>query len=66
MLPHTAGSEHFILPVTFLPSALDSKLNKEVELFLVITHRTMKVSAQYSEAYYPALEGVYKQCDRFA
>lgn len=55
MLPHTASSEYHILPVAFLPSPLDSKLNKEVDLFLVITHRRMKVPAQYSEAYYPAL-----------
>lgn len=54
-VPDTPGSGFHILPVAFLSSPLDSKLNKKVELFLVITHKTMKVSGQYSEAYYPAL-----------
>lgn len=49
LLPPTACSEQCIFAVTFPPTSLDSKLNKEVQLFLVITHRTMKKSAQYSE-----------------
>lgn len=58
LLPPTACSE-CIFAVTFPLTSLDSKLNKEVQLFLVMTRtqrtmknnaqRTMKKSAQYSE-----------------
>lgn len=47
MLPWTACSEQCIFAVTFPLTPLDSKLTKEVQLFLVIAHRTMKKSAQY-------------------
>lgn len=50
--PPTACNECCIFLMTFLLLSPDSKLTKEVQLLLVITHRKIKVSTQYSEAYY--------------